>query len=127
MTNSAVAGLIVPNATMTPVKTTAVNRIRKLQGGAVLCAEGRVLAEVPLPLLGLMSDLPLPELVTRTDALAAEMKGLGFPFDEPLRPLMTLTGAAIPFIRISEGGLVDIKSGKVLDLFVDGPHQCLVA
>ena len=53
-----------------------------------------------------------------TDALAREMKGLGFPFDEPLRPLMTLTGAAIPFLRISEEGLIDIKTGRLLDLFV---------
>jgi adenine deaminase len=96
----------------------AVNRIRALQGGAVLFSEGRLLVEIPLPLFGLMSDLPLPELVARTDALAGEMKGLGFPFDEPLRPLMTLTGAAIPFLRISEEGLVDIKSGRALDLFV---------
>ncbi|MFC1579721.1 adenine deaminase C-terminal domain-containing protein [Thermodesulfobacteriota bacterium] len=96
----------------------AVNRIHELQGGAVLYAEGRVLVEIPLPLFGLMSDLPLPELVTKTDALAKEMKGLGFPFDEPLRPLMTLTGAAIPFLRISEEGLIDIKTGEILDLFV---------
>ncbi len=96
----------------------AVNRIQQLQGGAVLYAGGRVVLEIPLPLFGLMSDLPLPELVARTDALAVEMKGLGFPFDEPLRPLMTLTGAAIPFLRISEEGLIDIKSGNTLSLFV---------
>ena len=96
----------------------AVNRIHRLQGGAVLCAEGRVLVEIPLPLFGLMSDLPLPELVIRLDTLAKEMKGLGFPFDEPLRSLVTLTGAAIPFLRISEEGLIDIKSGKILSLFI---------
>jgi len=84
----------------------------------VLCAEGRILVEIPLPVFGLMSDLPLPELVIRLDTLAKEMKRLGFPFDEPLRTLVTLTGAAIPFLRLSEEGLIDIKSGKILSLFI---------
>ena len=96
----------------------AVNRIHSLQGGAVVCAGGRILAEIPLPLFGLMSDLALPELVARIQEMGGVMKGLGFPFDEPIKPLITLTGAAIPFLRISEEGLMDIKKGKVLSLFV---------
>ena len=97
----------------------AVNRIHELQGGAVLCSGGHVLVEVPLPILGILSDLPLPTLAERVERLTRTMRDQGFPFDDPLRTLATLTGAAIPFLRICEEGLVDIKSGETVPLILD--------
>ncbi|MBS0013603.1 MAG: hypothetical protein KFF46_06480, partial [Desulfobacterales bacterium] len=44
-------------------------------------------------------------------------KSLGISFPDPVLSLLTLTGAAIPFIRICEQGLVDLKTGQGLDLF----------
>lgn len=97
----------------------AVNRIHELQGGAVLCSGGHVLVEVPLPILGILSDLPLPTLAERVKMLTRTMRDQGFPFDDPLRTLATLTGAAIPFLRICEDGLVDIKRGETVPLILD--------
>jgi adenine deaminase len=96
----------------------AVNRIHALQGGLVLCAEGRMLSEIPLPLFGLMSDMPLYDLARRLKEFTKQAKALGFPFDDAHKTLITLTGAAIPFLRISEQGLVDIKTGKTVPLIV---------
>ncbi|MBN2033266.1 MAG: adenine deaminase [Deltaproteobacteria bacterium] len=98
----------------------AVNRIHALQGGLVLCADGKVVAEIPLPIFGLMTELPLPDLVVRMRELTMHAKALGFPFADPHKTLIPLTGAAIPFIRLSDEGLVDIKSGKKVPLIV-GP------
>jgi adenine deaminase len=97
----------------------AVNRIHALQGGAVLCAGGRVLEEIPLPVFGLMADMPVPEIAKRLEGLNRSMKELGFPFADPYRTLVTLTGAAIPFLRICDEGLADIKKGETVSLFVD--------
>jgi adenine deaminase len=97
---------------------TAVNRISALQGGAVLCVEGKIIEEIPLPIFGLMTDTPMEPLVIKSRNIIAIAKDLGFPFDDPLLTIATLTGAAIPFIRICEEGLVDIKEGKILDLIV---------
>jgi hypothetical protein len=44
-----------------------VNRIRDLQGGAVVCDAGRVAAELAMPVFGLISELPLGELVAALD------------------------------------------------------------
>ncbi|MFC1863562.1 adenine deaminase C-terminal domain-containing protein [Thermodesulfobacteriota bacterium] len=96
----------------------AVNRIYELQGGVVVCSDGDVVIDLALPIFGLLSELPMEELVRRLKEINLTMKKLGFPFDDPLRTLATLTGAAIPFIRICEEGLVDIKSGKNVDLIV---------
>jgi adenine deaminase len=97
----------------------AVNRVVELQGGAVVCVGGEIAAEIPLPIFGLMSDLPMEPLVQGYRKLAKTMKDLGCPLKDPLRTLTTLTCAAIPFLRICEEGLVDIKTGKKVGLFVD--------
>lgn len=96
----------------------AVNRIYELQGGAVVCADNRVMAELPMPIFGLISDLPVPILAERQGKLDAEASRLGIPFPNPFLSLVTLTGAAIPFLRICEEGLVDFKDGRTRNLFV---------
>jgi adenine deaminase len=97
----------------------AVNRIYELQGGAVVYAKGKVLVEIPLPLFGVMTDMPIEMLAKRMEEINKITKDLGFPFDDPLLTLVTLTGAAIPFLRICEEGLVNLKDGKTVDLIVE--------
>ena len=40
-------------------------------------------------------------------------------FPDPLLTLITLTGAAIPYLRICEEGLVNLKDGETRSLFVE--------
>jgi adenine deaminase len=96
----------------------AVNRISELKGGAVACAGGRILAEIALPFFGLISDLPLEAIAGKLGAFIQAVKELGFPFDNPLLTINTLTGAAIPFLRICEEGLVNLKDGKAVSLII---------
>ena len=95
----------------------AVNRIRDLQGGAAVCAGGRVTAELALPVFGLIGELPLEELVKKMKVIQQAAKDLGVAFPDPLLTLITLTGAAIPYLRICEAGLVNLKDGRTMDLF----------
>jgi len=97
----------------------AVNRIAELKGGAVVCAGGEILAEVALPVLGIISDLPIEALAGKMEEIRSAIKGLGFPFADPLLSLNTLTGAAIPFLRICEEGLVNLKDGQRVNLLVN--------
>lgn len=96
----------------------AVNRIRRLQGGAVVCKNGGILAELPLPIFGIMSDLPIETIVQRLQKIKNAVSVLGVPFPDPLLTLITLTGAAIPYLRICEEGLVNLKDGKTIELIV---------
>jgi len=97
----------------------AVNRVRSLRGGVVFCAGGEIPVEIPLPIFGLMTDLALPELYRKVLELRRVLEEFGCALKDPFRTLTTLTGAAIPYLRICEEGLVDIKEGKVVDLIVD--------
>ncbi|MGD2184565.1 MAG: adenine deaminase C-terminal domain-containing protein [Desulfobacterales bacterium] len=96
----------------------AVNRIRKLQGGTVVCENQEILSELPLPVFGIVSDLPLETIDQQFKAVANAANALGIPFPEPMLSLITLTGAAIPYLRICEEGLVNLKNGTTLPLFI---------
>ncbi len=97
----------------------AVNRIHTLQGGTVICNHHKILAELPLPILGIISDMPIMELNQRIDLINTILNNLGCPFNDPVLTLITLTGAAIPYLRICEEGLVNLKDGKTLGLVVN--------
>lgn len=97
----------------------ALNRVATLGGGGVVVADGAVLAEVALPLFGLMSELPMADLARALARLNQAMHALGVPFADPLLSLVTLTGAAIPFLRICDQGLVDLKSGRQVPLVIE--------
>ena len=96
----------------------AVNRIFTLQGGAVVCQNGTILAELTLPIFGVMSDLPIEAIVERLKEIKDAVSNLGVPYPDPLLTLITLTGAAIPYLRICEEGLVNLKDGKTVGLIV---------
>ena len=71
-----------------------------------------------MPIFGLASDLPVAALAARLDDLKLAVARLGVAFPDPLLSLIALTGAAIPYLRICEEGLVNLKDGKPLGLFV---------
>jgi len=71
-----------------------------------------------LPIFGLITDMPMSALVQRIEEIKRAIRDLGVPFDDPLLTLMTLTCAAIPFLRICDEGLVDLKDGETVSLMV---------
>jgi adenine deaminase len=78
----------------------------------VIRARGKCLAEIPLPVMGLMSEIPVPPLVRQIQEVKTALARLGVGFPDPLLTLITLTGAAIPYLRICEKGMVNLKTGE---------------
>jgi len=97
----------------------AVNRIFDLQGGAVVSVKGNIEAELSMPVFGILSDLPMEQIVERTKNIKNKLSELGVPLPDPMLSLIALTGAAIPFLRICEEGLVNLKNGKTVGIIVD--------
>jgi adenine deaminase len=98
---------------------TAVNRIHRLQGGVAICKDRKILAELPLPLFGIISDLAMEDLVQQFEKVTIAARQQGIPFPDPILTLTTLTSSAIPYLRICEEGLVNLKSGENVTLLVD--------
>jgi adenine deaminase len=86
-----------------------VARLGELGGGQVAVLDGRVVAEVPLPLAGLMSDRPAAEVAAQIEALnEAAASALGVTLEEPFMQLSFLALSVIPQLRLTDGGLVDV-------------------
>jgi adenine deaminase len=89
--------------------TVALARLAELGGGQVAVLDGRVVAEVPLPVGGLMSDQPAQAVAAQVRQLeltaAAE---LGITIGAPFMQLSFLGLSVIPALRITDRGLVDV-------------------
>jgi adenine deaminase len=86
----------------------AVNRIRELRGGFVVAANDRVLAELPLPLAGLMSLEPFEATRSSLLALRRTARELGCTLPEPFLQVAFLPLPVIPHLKITDFGLFDV-------------------
>ena len=96
----------------------AVNRVSKLGGGIVLHAGGDMQAELELSIGGFLSRLSIEEVVKRLNTLQGKAEAMGFRFPDAALALATLTTPAIPFMRITEDGLMDMKKGLIVPLII---------
>lgn len=98
---------------------TAAQRLGALGGGMVAVADGRVLAELALPIAGLITDEPLEVVDAKLQALEAAAKTLGVTLPDPYMVLSFLGLAVIPELRLTDHGLVDVRQGAVVGLYVE--------
>lgn len=93
---------------------TAVNRLVAIRGGFVVVEAGRVLAELPLPIAGLMSERPYEDLIEPLKALRAAATGLGVVLAEPFLQVAFLPLPVIPHLKISDRGMVDVDRFQLI-------------
>ncbi len=84
------------------------------RGGMVAVAGGRVLAWLPLPVAGLLSDKPLAEVAKCQEERDEAAIGLGCTVAAPFSILSFLALPVIPELKLSDMGLVDVKTGRLL-------------
>ncbi|HZF11569.1 MAG TPA: adenine deaminase [Thermoanaerobaculia bacterium] len=90
-------------------------------GGGLVAAEGeRVLALLPLPIAGLMSDRPIEEVQGGMRDLLAAARRLGARLRDPFMAMSFLGLEVIPALKITDFGLIDVAKMEVVPLFVDG-------
>lgn len=97
---------------------TAFQHLRKLKGGLVVVEGGRVLADLPLPIAGLLSDRPYEEVITGYRTLQQSVAQLGGQHHDPFMILSFLSLSPIPRLKITDLGLIDVDEFKVVPLFV---------
>jgi adenine deaminase len=98
---------------------TAARAIAAMQGGLVAVADGQVLARVPLPIAGLMSDEPLERVREELDELVEAAGDLGSHLHGPFMALAFLALPVIPELKLTDRGLVDVNKFDFVPVFVD--------
>lgn len=94
----------------------AINEVVRMGGGQVIVVDGQVRESLPLPVAGIVSDLPAAEMAaaeTRLDELARE---LGCTLPSPLMYLFFLSITAIPDYAVTDLGLVDCVNLEVVEV-----------
>jgi adenine deaminase len=92
----------------------AANRLGEIEGGFVVAAGGAVLAEVMLPVAGLMSLESFETVEAALRRLRAAAKGLGVTLEEPFLQLAFLALPVIPHLKITDHGMVDVDRFEVI-------------
>jgi adenine deaminase len=98
----------------------ALKAVEALDGGQVVVAGGEVLARLPLPIAGLISDQPVEAVRDMVNGLHAAFAQLGGTLEAPFMALSFLALPVIPSLKLTDQGLVDAEQFKLVPLWVDG-------
>lgn len=97
----------------------AGNELVKAGGGMIVVREGKVLALLPLPVAGLLTDRPVREVQQMVEKLDGAWKALGCGLVSPFMTMALLGLPVLPELRISNRGLVDTLAFEFVDVIVD--------
>lgn len=96
----------------------AVRRIRELNGGFLTVKDGHILAELALPVAGLLSETPLADTAKDLGAVRRSLEELGYVHYNPIMSFGTLGLPVSPALKITDKGLVDVKESKIVPLII---------
>lgn len=95
----------------------AARRLNAMKGGYVITDGDEVLAELALPVAGLMSDRPAAEVIEKLASFEEFFRMEGMPGASPLMTLSFMALPVIPALKITDKGLVDVNSFEQVPLF----------
>lgn len=85
-------------------------------GGFCVVKGGKVLAELALPIGGLMSTMNAPEMIVKLRALREASRSIGCELAEPFLQLAFLSLPVIPSLKLTDQGLVDVEKFDFIDV-----------
>ena len=108
--------MIVIGTNDADMKAAAIELV-KSQGGKVAVNEGKVIARLPLPIAGLMSDKSFETVLEECQELKNGVKQLGCKLEDPFMTMAFLSLSVIPSLKITDKGVVDVNASKFVDIF----------
>lgn len=86
----------------------AIDALVALDGGMIAVADGETLAALPLPIAGLLADLPAAEVAERHDHLEEVARDLGCTAAAPFALLSFMAISVIPAARVTDQGMITL-------------------
>jgi adenine deaminase len=94
-----------------------VMAIQKMGGGLAVVSGGKVLASLPLPIAGLMTDGSVIQVNHQLETLLQAAKSLGCKLPDPFMTVSFISLPVIPELKITDKGLVDVNKFKIVPVF----------
>ncbi|MYI40491.1 MAG: adenine deaminase [Chloroflexi bacterium] len=92
--------------------------LEKLGGGLVAAEGERILASLPLPVAGLLSEAPIEQVRADYATMTRAAQLLGSPLPDPFMVMSFMGLEVIPRLKLTDHGLVDVERFEVVDLFL---------
>lgn len=92
----------------------AFNEIKAIGGGIVLVEGGEVIEKIVLDMAGLMSKAPVESLIDEENRLVNAIKARGYNHGDLIYTLLFLQATHLPYIRVTQRGIFDVKKKDVL-------------
>jgi adenine deaminase len=97
-----------------PSMASCVRAIEKMQGGLVVCNGNEVLAELPLPIGGLLSDQTAEVVIRSLKKMNEAAWGLGCILPNPFMTLSFISLPTVPELGLTDLGLIDVREQKII-------------
>lgn len=92
----------------------AFDELKRLKGGIVLVEDGETVCSLPLPIGGVMSELPMEALIPQEMVLKEALKDRGYTKGDAVYTLLFLQATHLPYVRITQKGIYDVMNKKIL-------------
>ena len=96
---------------------TAAVELIKSQGGKIVVNNGEILAHLPLPVAGLISDADFDTVIKKSMQLNSAAKSIGCEIDDPFMAMGFLSLPVIPELKITDKGVFDTVNFEFVDIF----------
>ncbi len=91
----------------------AIRELERCGGGYTLVRDGEVMATLPLPVAGLMTDRPADEVNAILRRMADLARGMGVPeWADPFQTMSFLSLPVIPELRLTDHGIFDVMEQR---------------
>ncbi|HEX8917060.1 MAG TPA: adenine deaminase [Chloroflexota bacterium] len=95
-----------------------VDRLKAIGGGLVACQDGDVVGELTLEIAGLMSSLPAETVANHLALLESRLHAMGVKVRTPFMYLGFMALSVIPELRVTDQGLIDVRTFRRVPLSV---------
>lgn len=92
----------------------AFNELKKQGGGLVLVENDEVIDQIQLPLLGMMSDAPMEEIMEQERSFVNKLRDRGYTHEDPIYSLQFFSSTHLPYIRVTQRGIYDVRKKRIL-------------
>jgi len=95
----------------------AANTVIEMNGGLAVVKDGVVIAKYQMDVAGLMSSKNFYDAEKEYEGMNDTLKMHGCPFNKPLKILFFVTFVALPELRFTHNGMVNVKKREYASIF----------
>ncbi len=88
--------------------------LKEQGGGMTLVENGEVIGSIPLELIGFLSSKRLEEVLREEKTFVELLKERGYKYEDPIYSLLFFSSTHLPYVRITQKGIYDVKNKTVL-------------